>query len=717
MTKHLTQILKKQPEAKTSTIRQLGWMSTGERRLSDKVFSQHPVKDHGEPYENDYLGGVKQFNRGANHYGKDNVDFDRVPKDNEHPLRAYNQPVINNEETINESEHKITQIWSQKGGRNFHAKTKNGKVYKLNPKATNFKLPKLGDVLKPEHHTLVKEEKKFLRDVLVEFRVPTQKLRARFQKVGKQRPAASSPGEKMVDGNPKKVDESHDSMSHEARELVLHADNDRHLYNSSHQPILKNLARKAKKGIYNSEKAKKLWGYHADRAAQSYHKEHGSPGVPWHKMFTTAHRKEAAAHWEAYHRDNLDESFINEVGDTAKGRRRLVNYIQGAHHDSLEHQKDIKNYPNNPKFHKAVHKKWNRIEGVVRASERLAKEDVNEGKKKNLAAYRKFWAHNPEQGQKILDFGKKDRAERKAFKSAKKEAKNAKGFVGEELKKKLSEARNFVPDMHKDPEAHKLFRQKEEEGKQWHSEHPVNHMNIVNHYHQSTDSERHQGMHWYSDAHATMKALAHDTGTSHHQMAGLISNYSPQTHWHTNIMTAARVAREKRAVGGPGSGVFASTDQRKAGERILAGDHYDKVLKGQKIRHFAHLIEHGGNKDPKDPRVVIDRHAHSVASGARITDAAFSSSGLKGKKRYGEIHKAYVDAANHIKEHHGIDIHPHQLQAITWLTRQRLNATEEKGKGRNTAGAAAKSKAAWAKYAGEHHPHIIGQEPGTGYGE
>ena len=103
------------------------------------------------------------------------------------------------------------------------------------------------------------------------------------------------------------VQESYGDMSHAAKELVLHADNHQHLYHSSHQPIMNNLRKKMKKGEYHPEKAKKLWAYHADRAAQSYAKEHGD-GKPWHKMFSTADRKAAASHWEDMHRHELNEA-------------------------------------------------------------------------------------------------------------------------------------------------------------------------------------------------------------------------------------------------------------------------------------------------------------------------------------------------------------------------------------------------------------------------
>lgn len=87
----------------------------------------------------------------------------------------------------------------------------------------------------------------------------------------------------------------------DVRELMLHADNDQQMYNSSHKPIKSNLAKKKAKGIYDPEKAKKLWGHHANRAAQSYHKQHGSRDTHWHKMFSTADRREAARRWAEKH--------------------------------------------------------------------------------------------------------------------------------------------------------------------------------------------------------------------------------------------------------------------------------------------------------------------------------------------------------------------------------------------------------------------------------
>lgn len=104
-----------------------------------------------------------------------------------------------------------------------------------------------------------------------------------------------------------KLNEHWNNLSKEAKELVLWADNDRHMHDSSKHPILKNLSKKARKGVYDSKLAAKLWGYHADRAAIGYHKEMGEPDQPWHKAWPKTTRAEAAAHWEDFHKDELKD--------------------------------------------------------------------------------------------------------------------------------------------------------------------------------------------------------------------------------------------------------------------------------------------------------------------------------------------------------------------------------------------------------------------------
>lgn len=86
----------------------------------------------------------------------------------------------------------------------------------------------------------------------------------------------------------------------EVHELYLYCENDEPLYRQQRQPIEKNLTKKLEKGIYDHEKAKKLWGYFATNCAKKYAKDVGSDfltdrtGVPWNKMFSMADRRALA---------------------------------------------------------------------------------------------------------------------------------------------------------------------------------------------------------------------------------------------------------------------------------------------------------------------------------------------------------------------------------------------------------------------------------------
>lgn len=81
---------------------------------------------------------------------------------------------------------------------------------------------------------------------------------------------------------------------HAAHELHQYIHNDADLHRQQHHPIIKNLMHKKARGIYDSGKAHKLFGYLADSGAQKYHKEHGAAHQPWHHAFTPSTRHEVA---------------------------------------------------------------------------------------------------------------------------------------------------------------------------------------------------------------------------------------------------------------------------------------------------------------------------------------------------------------------------------------------------------------------------------------
>jgi hypothetical protein len=229
-----------------------------------------------------------------------------------------------------------------------------------------------------------------------------------------------SPGpgkEKWIEGIDKKqvkedmdINEKYEGMEHmsdAAHELVMHADNHAQLHHGSHMPIIRNLARKKAKGTYDSEKAKKLWHSHADRAAQSYHKEYGDKHQPWHKMFTTDDRKQAAHHWEAAHRDELHEEVVNELS-----KKTLGSYIKKSTNSAVKNSGDAREAGFNDRGDKIYAKVEKRTAGIRKATDRLTKEEImSEAKKKAVS-----W--NPPE---VVARFAKEKKEAKQFAGAKRE--------------------------------------------------------------------------------------------------------------------------------------------------------------------------------------------------------------------------------------------------------------------------------------------------------
>lgn len=256
---------------------------------------------------------------------------------------------------------------------------------------------------------------------------------------------------------------------------------------------------------------------------------------------------------------------------------------------------------------------------------------------------------------------------------------------------------------HEDPAEHPAFKSL--------GLHPGN---IVGHWDMATDEEKGQGKNWYPDAHHIAKAIA---GGDAHKGAHVLAAYSPKVAWPANMHNASRSFREGKAVGGPGSGVMASGQMRDSAQRIMNGENGQDVLKGNKIKAFGHLIEHGGDKDPSNPRVVVDRHALSVAAGRRLTDeeTAPAQAAMANHHYYKHTENLYHQAAQHINKRDGREgddqIKPHELQAATWLVQQRSNQkddAEHRGAGKGRVNAFEKNKREWLGHSREHYDGVEG---------
>jgi hypothetical protein len=246
----------------------------------------------------------------------------------------------------------------------------------------------------------------------------------------------------------------------------------------------------------------------------------------------------------------------------------------------------------------------------------------------------------------------------------------------------------------------------------WFMNHPVSARHIVHAYEDSTDDERALGDRWYSDAHHVAKLIGKGDAALG---AGLLSAYSPRTLWPVNMFNASRAAQGDP----PGPGTGALGDHQRKAIRILGGEHHSKVLTAPKTAAFAHLIEHGGDSEEDkrtgSRRVVIDRHAMSVATGKRLTDSDTDKMPISQPQHYEHVSRAYRVAARYLSAKNGREISPHQVQAATWLRQVRKNAEEDSsgakgagGKGRVQMGD--NSRRRWVEHHHQHHPGGIPEE-------
>ena len=92
-----------------------------------------------------------------------------------------------------------------------------------------------------------------------------------------------------------------------SRELDLYIMNSEELYRRKFMPIILNLKRKMAKGIYDHEKAVKLWMYLVDDAAKEYVKEFGSQSEDVKDMFPLETRLHLASVMSQRELDNIKQ--------------------------------------------------------------------------------------------------------------------------------------------------------------------------------------------------------------------------------------------------------------------------------------------------------------------------------------------------------------------------------------------------------------------------
>lgn len=90
-----------------------------------------------------------------------------------------------------------------------------------------------------------------------------------------------------------------------ARDLEVTIENDGRLYESQFRPIVANLMKKRRSGVYRHDGAVKLFGYLVEAGAKKYAAEFGDRDTPWHVLFSVPTRRAVA--------ESLARSFETEA--------------------------------------------------------------------------------------------------------------------------------------------------------------------------------------------------------------------------------------------------------------------------------------------------------------------------------------------------------------------------------------------------------------------
>ena len=92
--------------------------------------------------------------------------------------------------------------------------------------------------------------------------------------------------------------------------------NDEDLYRRRFMPIVTNLKRKMAKGIYDHEKAVKLWMYLVDDAAKEYVKEFGGQSEDVKDMFPKETREKVARDLADKEKENIEQGEYDAIKGT-----------------------------------------------------------------------------------------------------------------------------------------------------------------------------------------------------------------------------------------------------------------------------------------------------------------------------------------------------------------------------------------------------------------
>ena len=114
------------------------------------------------------------------------------------------------------------------------------------------------------------------------------------------------------------ITEAQDSDA--VNELDLFIMNDEDLYRRRFMPIITNIKRKIKRGIYDHKKVIKMWMYLVDDAARKYVQEFGGPEQDVKDMFPKETRLQVAQVIADREKENIEKGEYDVVKGTVSPR-------------------------------------------------------------------------------------------------------------------------------------------------------------------------------------------------------------------------------------------------------------------------------------------------------------------------------------------------------------------------------------------------------------
>ena len=191
---------------------------------------------------------------------------------------------------------------------------------------------------------------------------------------------------------------------------------------------------------------------------------------------------------------------------------------------------------------------------------------------------------------------------------------------------------------------------------------------ILRFYQLSSLSELQDGLTWYSEANKYARELAARFNLSIQQVVGLIAAFSPQAGWVENKRYTVTFLYN------PNSRIRSQVQTDKA-KVILSLAIESDIYNALSIRDAAYKTKafYKNILNPDiDADVTIDRHA--IASCIQHPDNVSALSAAYGDltaKQYEFFQACYIKAAKQV------NVLPHQLQAIVWVTYRRIRKLSE----------------------------------------